>query len=171
MTGKAGLLKRLADAGVGYRAWMTELMAGKEVVGTHDGNQYRRWKETFNGQTVERREVKWAAPYMMYNPHDIPSEWRMWLIKKRDNPPTPEELEKSASQAAVLKGRVEAIEVQEALRRVRQAAQGAQAARPGSSGPDLSKLLQQVQQQPPQPGSEATGRGESFTPGQWKPDK
>ncbi len=41
---------------------------------------------------MERREVQWATAYMYYDPNDIPPEWRMWLRKLRDEPPTEEEL-------------------------------------------------------------------------------
>ncbi len=56
------------------------------------GNRYLRWTETINGRPVERREVQWAQPYFFYTPEVVPSDWRMWLRKLRDTPPTPEEL-------------------------------------------------------------------------------
>lgn len=51
-----------------------------------------RYYENDRGQRIERREVKWNTVYVMYNPDDIPSEWRMWLRKIRDTPPTDAEM-------------------------------------------------------------------------------
>ena len=53
---------------------------------------FPRYFETTRGETKERREVKWGTLYVNYEPTDVPSEWRMWLRKLRDNPPTDEEM-------------------------------------------------------------------------------
>lgn len=45
-----------------------------------------------DGLKKERREVKWASPHMYYDPNEIPPEWRMWLRKLRENPPTEDEV-------------------------------------------------------------------------------
>lgn len=41
---------------------------------------------------VERREVKWFTEYMMYDPNQVHPQWRLWLRKLRDTPPSDEEL-------------------------------------------------------------------------------
>ena len=52
-----------------------------------------RYFETRDGERTERREIKWnVGAYWNYDPNEIPSEWRMWLRKLRDNAPTDEEL-------------------------------------------------------------------------------
>lgn len=70
-------------------------LVGKEQVGKDvHGNIYWRWKETQAGTVVERREVEWARPYLMYDPNDVHPEWRMWLKRQRDSPPNEEEIQK-----------------------------------------------------------------------------
>ncbi|KAJ9510876.1 hypothetical protein QJQ45_027716 [Haematococcus lacustris] len=138
----AGFLSRASDA--------IRSLLGKEVVGKDAlGNVYLRyvpdkrlsirwctnacalhpcgrWHETIKGEKVEKREVNWHAAHMLYDPCEIPPEWRMWLRKLRQQPPTPEEMSMSAEKAEVMRQKVAAIDEQERLRRLRQEAMGNQ---------------------------------------------
>jgi hypothetical protein len=49
-----------------------------------------------DNRVVERRQVKVAGGDHLYDPRNLPTEWRMWLQKTRKEPPTPEELAKYA---------------------------------------------------------------------------
>lgn len=53
-----------------------------------------RWEGVLDGRVVERRQVKVAGGDHLYDPRNLPTEWRMWLQKTRKEPPTPEELAK-----------------------------------------------------------------------------
>lgn len=75
------------------------------------------------GERVERREVKWKTLYINYEPDQVPSEWRMWLRKLRDDPPTDAEMQKSEEKAEALRLGVERINEQDALRRRTMASQ------------------------------------------------
>ena len=83
---------------------------------------------------VERREVKWSSLYINYEPDQIPSEWRMWLRKLREDAPTEAEMVKSEEKAAELRARVEKINEQDAMRRKRAASQQ----------PDMKSVFQKI---------------------------
>ncbi|PNH12355.1 Mimitin, mitochondrial, partial [Tetrabaena socialis] len=94
---------------------------GKKAVGKDSlGNVYYRWYEGSGPGRTERREVQWSAAYMYYDPKDIPAEWRMWLRKLREEPPTDEEMGQSAVKQAAFQARVAVVEEAERLRRLRQ---------------------------------------------------
>ncbi|KAL6752287.1 hypothetical protein V8C86DRAFT_2757670 [Haematococcus lacustris] len=155
----AGFLSRASDA--------IRSLLGKEVVGKDAlGNVYLRWHETIKGEKVEKREVKWHAAHMLYDPCEIPPEWRMWLRKLRQQPPTPEEMSMSAEKAEAMRQKVAAIDEQERLRRLRQEAMGNQARQAGASGPDLSRLLQQMHPEASRAGSRAQPGSPPDQPGQ-----
>ncbi|GIL93330.1 hypothetical protein Vretimale_19746 [Volvox reticuliferus] len=117
---------------------------GKKAVGKDAaGNVYYRWFEGSGADRVERREVQWVTAYMYYDPKDIPSAWRMWLRKQRDDPPTDEEIQQNAVKEAALKSRVAALEETERLRRLRQQAVGTPDQHAGAQ-PDMARFLQQM---------------------------
>ncbi|KAG2428203.1 hypothetical protein HXX76_011883 [Chlamydomonas incerta] len=150
----------------------------KEKVGEDAlGNAYYRWYEGSGAQRTERREVQWASEHMYYDPEDVPSEWRMWLRRLRQDPPTEDELKGSAAKAAALAAKVAVLEEAERLRRLRQQTVGTPDQHAGTT-PDMARFLQQMgssqpqsqqqqQQQPPaQPQAKA---GEPFKPEAWRP--
>lgn len=164
---------------------------GKEVVGKDAmGNVYFRWHEGYGDSRTERREVQWSAEHMFYDPKDIPAEWRMWLRKLREEPPSDEELQQNAAKTAAYKARVAAVEEAERLRRLRQQTVGTSDQHAGAQ-PDISRFLQQMgsgkaagpaagaggsgpsgaqqQQQPPGGTAEGGARGENFKPDTWRP--
>ncbi|GLI66394.1 hypothetical protein VaNZ11_010190 [Volvox africanus] len=117
---------------------------GKKAVGKDAaGNVYYRWFEGSGAERVERREVQWATAYMYYDPKDIPSEWRMWLRKQREEPPTDEEIQQNTVKQVALKSRVAALEESERLRRLRQQAVGSPDQHVGAQ-PDMARFLQQM---------------------------
>ena len=119
---KTDLLRRWYDKAI-------DMILRKETVGFDKmGNKYFRYWENNRGERVERREVKWATLYINYEPDQVPSEWRMWLRKQRDAPPTDAEMAASEEKAEAMRGRIERIEEQDALRRKRQAAENSQPA-------------------------------------------
>jgi len=139
-------MSSLTKSGVFKRAWdaMSDFVMRKEVVGfDKKGNKYFRWYERVNGEKVERREVKWNTIYIMYDPNEIPSEWRMWLRKLRDTPPTEDELAKNEAKAEALRSKVAALEEADRLRRQRMQSMGMHAQQ-AAQQPDMSRFLQQL---------------------------
>eukprot|EP00198_Chlamydomonas_reinhardtii_P005769 XP_001695105.1 predicted protein [Chlamydomonas reinhardtii] len=63
-----------------------DLLMRKEKVGEDAlGNVYYRWYEGSGEHRTERRE-------------EVPAEWRMWLRRLRQDPPTPEELVQTSTR-------------------------------------------------------------------------
>ncbi|PNW78340.1 hypothetical protein CHLRE_09g401150v5 [Chlamydomonas reinhardtii] len=161
-----------------------DLLMRKEKVGEDAlGNVYYRWYEGSGEHRTERREVQWVSEHMYYDPKEVPAEWRMWLRRLRQDPPTPEELVQSAAKAATLSARVAALEEAERLRRLRQQTVGTPDQHAGAT-PDMARFLQQMggssqpqpqqqqQQAPAQPqgqGQAAKAGGEPFKPEAWRP--
>ena len=56
---------------------------------------YRKWEKNISGDMVERRwfETPTGGDYASYNPDATTPQWRQWLNRNRQNPPTPEELQ------------------------------------------------------------------------------
>lgn len=122
------LLKRLQQAAQSVSSSISSLFSKKDLVGQDaNGNLYYRITETKFGNKIERREVKWSQPYFAYDPRSLQPEWRMWLTRKREDPPTEEELAKNAAAKELYKKRVAAVEEQEKLRRFKARSMGAQA--------------------------------------------
>lgn len=44
------------------------------------------------GAAIERRKVRVPGNDLLYDPKVIPPEWRSWLAKTRQDPPTEEEM-------------------------------------------------------------------------------
>ncbi|MEW5304740.1 MAG: hypothetical protein WDW38_009703 [Sanguina aurantia] len=181
--------------GLVHRAYnaVVDLFLKKEVVGFDKaGNKYFRYFENMDGLKKERREVKWASPHMYYDPNEIPPEWRMWLRKLRENPPTEEEVSMGEQRSETMRVKVAAIDEADRLRRYQMASTGSQGAAPAE--PNMAQFLQQMRpagsasasasaapgqaSTPPSPSppsaketpsGEATGTGSSYTPGAWKP--
>ncbi|GFH18892.1 NADH dehydrogenase [ubiquinone] 1 alpha subcomplex subunit 12 [Haematococcus lacustris] len=158
----AGFLSRASDA--------IRSLLGKEVVGKDAlGNVYLRWHETIKGEKVEKREVNWHAAHMLYDPCEIPPEWRMWLRKLRQQPPTPEEMSMSAEKAEVMRQKVAAIDEQERLRRLRQEAMGNQQMHPEASRAGSRAQPGSPPDQPGQPAGAPGPVGTDFKPEAWRP--
>lgn len=56
-----------------------------------------RWTETLHGEVKERRQVKVKGGNVLYDPKIVPPEWRAWLAKTRQEPPSEEELARWAA--------------------------------------------------------------------------
>jgi len=108
----------------------------------------------------------------MYNPTDVPSEWRMWLKKLRKEPPSLAEMAKSEAESVALASKVAAIEEKERLARVRMQSMGDHA-RHASQTPDYGRVIQSMGGEDagsaPSGKSEPKGSGDTFSPGTWKP--
>ncbi|KXZ52935.1 hypothetical protein GPECTOR_8g310 [Gonium pectorale] len=157
---------------------VTDWVMGKKVVGRDAaGNVYYRWYEGSGEERLERREVQWSTAYMFYDPNDIPSEWRMWLRKQRDEPPSEEEMRQNAAKKAALAARVAVLDEAERLRRLRQQTVGMPDQHAGAQ-PDMARFLQQMGSggrgaaTGPAPGGGGTPGPSSGTPGggDFKPD-
>ncbi|GAX73749.1 hypothetical protein CEUSTIGMA_g1201.t1 [Chlamydomonas eustigma] len=136
------------------------------------GGDKNGYFETVRGEKVERREVKWSTVYVNYNPNDIPSEWRMWLRKLRENPPTDAEMAQSQAKAEIMKQKVAAIDEEERLRRLRMESMGMHAHQ-ASPQPDLSRFLQNVDSESAAGPSGAASKPQQsagdFKPEAWSP--
>ncbi|KAG2498180.1 hypothetical protein HYH03_003935 [Edaphochlamys debaryana] len=165
-----GALRRAANKAFDF------LMGKKEVGRDAVGNIYFQWYEGSGEGRVEKREVQWATAYMYYDPNDIPPEWRMWLRKQREQPPTEEELARSAAQRHQMAARVAALDEKERLRRQRQEAMGTPDQHAGAQ-PDMARFIQQMGGKADggaaAPGPEApkrpSGPSEGYKPDSWKP--
>jgi len=52
-----------------------------------------RWLEKdLSGGLVERRKVRVPGNDILYDPRAVPPEWRSWLARTRQDPPTEEEM-------------------------------------------------------------------------------
>ncbi|KAF5839408.1 hypothetical protein DUNSADRAFT_810 [Dunaliella salina] len=138
--GGGGLLRR----GLPLLQRLVDTVMRRETVGYDKlGNKYIRWHESKNGEQVERRQVDWTGDYSFYEPNKIPSEWRMWLRKQREHPPTEEEMAANEMKAATLQTKVQQLDEKERLRRLRMQALGSQDPA-ASASPDMSRFLQQL---------------------------
>eukprot|EP00879_Flechtneria_rotunda_P012058 GHRR01012593.1.p1 GENE.GHRR01012593.1~~GHRR01012593.1.p1 ORF type:complete len:172 (+),score=65.34 GHRR01012593.1:299-814(+) len=109
-----------------------------------NGNRYYRWTDKdVAGDLIERRRVRVPGNNILYDPKVIPPEWRGWLAKTRQNPPTEEEMARSATRAAIMQERIAAIEEREQQRRIRQESLGQQAT--AAAGPDINKFMSQLE--------------------------
>eukprot|EP00878_Enallax_costatus_P005375 GHUV01005644.1.p1 GENE.GHUV01005644.1~~GHUV01005644.1.p1 ORF type:complete len:170 (+),score=53.52 GHUV01005644.1:535-1044(+) len=134
------------SSGLFSKAWekLRSLVTKETFVGADaNGNRYYRFVEKdAAGAAVERRRVRVPGNDLLYDPKVIPPEWRSWLAKTRQEPPTEEEMAQTAMRKAVMAQRVAAIEEREQQRRIRMESLGSQANT--AAGPDINRFMQQL---------------------------
>jgi NADH:ubiquinone oxidoreductase subunit len=133
-----------------------EAVTGQQLVGTDTyGNKYYQWTERTPGSVApggaaaagvrERRRVVVAGGEHLYDPNRLPPEWRAWLQRTRDDPPTAEEAARAEERARVMKARVRAVEERERQRRLAKELGGGVQAGPASGDGGMARLLQDMQ--------------------------
>jgi len=115
MSGKglvASLFNRVSNA-----------MSRRQLVGTDflGNNFYRKVEVDLSGSEFERRTMVPAdrGNHSSYNPLSVPAQWRQWLSKTREDPPTEEEMQQDAVRVAQLQMRVTQLNAEEHRRRLR----------------------------------------------------
>uniref|UniRef100_A0A7S3E307 NADH dehydrogenase [ubiquinone] 1 alpha subcomplex subunit 12 n=1 Tax=Chloropicon laureae TaxID=464258 RepID=A0A7S3E307_9CHLO len=99
------------------------LGARKELVGTDSlGNQYYKKFEMDPDLGVEKEHRWMVSPRghnhaYTYDPNRTPVEWVGWLRGARDNPPTPQELERNEMSRKHMQMQVKELKVKEERRR------------------------------------------------------
>jgi NADH:ubiquinone oxidoreductase subunit len=147
-----GLLARLV-------AKAREAFTGQQLVGTDaHGNKYYRWVEATAGAAApggaaaagkrERRRVVVSGGEHLYDPNRLPPEWRAWLQRTRDEPPTEEEAARAEERVRVMRMRILAVEAKERQRRLARELGGGGGGGPvgGAGAGGMAQLLQDMQQ-------------------------
>ncbi|KAI9007714.1 hypothetical protein DFJ74DRAFT_368655 [Hyaloraphidium curvatum] len=151
----------------------------------HFGNTYYEVKAEGNELPKRIMEPKNTVELSEYDPTKIPVQWRAWLTRGRDNPPSPEELLAAERRAMLMAEKVRNIEA-----RLKEQKMLALAGSPGA-GVAAGSAEAAATQQPaapspatepapaPAPGrrpkgldalqTEPSGSFEHFQPGSWKP--
>ncbi|KAF6251975.1 hypothetical protein COO60DRAFT_1704507 [Scenedesmus sp. NREL 46B-D3] len=137
----------MSRGGVLSKAWerLRSLVLKETFVGADaNGNKYYRFMEKdLSGQLVERRRVRVPGNDLLYDLKTVPAEWRSWLARTRQQPPTEEDMARVAARKALMQQRVAAIEEREQQRRIRMESLGKQATTAG--GPDISRFMSQLE--------------------------
>lgn len=139
-----------------------EAVTGQRLVGRDaHGNAYYSWLEARAGEPAkrERRRVVVAGGDHLYDPNRLPPEWRAWLQKTREDPPTPEEEARAEERARVMRARVLAIEERERQRRLAREHGGGGGGGPAGGGGGMARLMQDVQRTDADDGGRQGGDG------------
>ncbi|XP_002733657.1 NADH dehydrogenase [ubiquinone] 1 alpha subcomplex assembly factor 2-like [Saccoglossus kowalevskii] len=142
----------------------------KQFVGSdHLGNKYYEIQSrttAFGGQRKARRLVELSTKFHEYEPDSIPIEWDSWIRRKRDNPPTMEEVFGREKNTEIRKTR--AMEVDQRDKELQQKAREegliADSAHTIPKGHASAKVYQNIDKS-----SDATTTGSEFQPGAWEP--
>eukprot|EP00882_Tetradesmus_deserticola_P022270 GHRQ01024164.1.p3 GENE.GHRQ01024164.1~~GHRQ01024164.1.p3 ORF type:complete len:121 (+),score=39.21 GHRQ01024164.1:261-623(+) len=92
----------MSRSGVLSTAWerLRSLLLKETLVGADaNGNKYYRFMEKdLSGQLVERRRVRVPGNDLLYDPKTVPAEWRSWLARTRQEPPTEDDMARCAAE-------------------------------------------------------------------------
>lgn len=125
---------------------ITNAVSRRQLVGRDAlGNAfYRKVEVDLSGSEFERRTMVPAdrGNHSSYNPLSVPSQWRQWLSKTRNDPPTVEEMEQDAIRVSQLQTRVMQLNAEEHRRRMR--AQSAGEEPEMADGPSLDRFVGQL---------------------------
>uniref|UniRef100_G1KI90 NADH:ubiquinone oxidoreductase complex assembly factor 2 n=1 Tax=Anolis carolinensis TaxID=28377 RepID=G1KI90_ANOCA len=154
-------------------AWLRASGPAKEYVGSDPfGNQYYRIPkhETWAGQMIKERRFVEAAGVKEYEYQtgDIPVEWEAWIRKKRNDPPTIEEILKAQKYQEEMKRRIEDVYEKERLLQAKEYKEGLVAEplqtqiKGHASSPHFGKN---------EPSEEPVSTANIFQPGSWMPPK
>ncbi|MCO5595499.1 hypothetical protein L7F22_049543 [Adiantum nelumboides] len=94
------------------------LVRRRELVGKdNSGNAFFRHSTTVDGAVAERRWVEYVGEP---NPRNLQAEWYSWLIGRRKDAPTPEEMVALEAYRQRVKMNAAIVESEEEKRRFRQ---------------------------------------------------
>ncbi|KAI5080110.1 hypothetical protein GOP47_0005589 [Adiantum capillus-veneris] len=121
---------------------MWALVRMKELVGKDNaGNVFYRHSTTVDGAVTERRWVEYAGEP---NPRNLPAEWYSWLIGRRKDAPTSEEIMGLEAYRQRVKMNAAIVEKEEEKRRFRQKSLQHDGNMDTMKPPDMSRFVQQV---------------------------
>ncbi|XP_021390027.2 NADH dehydrogenase [ubiquinone] 1 alpha subcomplex assembly factor 2 [Lonchura striata] len=143
----------------------------KELVGTDQfGNKYYRVPkhESRAGQIIPERRFVEAVnrEAYQYQIGDFPAEWEAWIRKKREDPPTIEEILRNENYREEMKQKVKDVSEKDKLLQAKEYEEGL-VAEPGhtqvkghASAPYYGKK---------EPSQDPTSTANTFQPGAWMP--
>ncbi|XP_054034481.1 NADH dehydrogenase [ubiquinone] 1 alpha subcomplex assembly factor 2 [Dryobates pubescens] len=143
----------------------------KELVGTDQfGNNYYRVPkhETRAGQIIPERRFVEAInrEAYQYQMGDFPMEWEAWIRKKRNDPPTIEEILKNENYREEMKHKIKDVTEKEKLLQAKEYSEGLVAepvqtrVKGHASAPYYGKS---------EPSQDPTSTASTFQPGSWMP--
>ncbi|XP_049651357.1 NADH dehydrogenase [ubiquinone] 1 alpha subcomplex assembly factor 2 [Accipiter gentilis] len=143
----------------------------KELVGTDQfGNKYYRVPkhETRAGQIIQERRFVEAINRQayLYEMGDFPIEWEAWIRKKRNDPPTIEEILKNENYREELKQKIKDVSEKDKLLQAKEYKEGLVAepahtqVKGHASAPYYGKK---------EPSQDPTSTANTFQPGSWMP--
>ncbi|XP_037229461.1 NADH dehydrogenase [ubiquinone] 1 alpha subcomplex assembly factor 2 isoform X1 [Falco biarmicus] len=143
----------------------------KELVGTDQfGNKYYRVPkhETHTGQIIpERRFVEAInSEAYRYEMGDFPTEWEAWIRKRREDPPTIEEILKNESYREEMKQKIKDVSEKDKLLQAKEYKEGLVAepahtqVKGHASAPYYGKK---------EPSQDPMSTANTFQPGSWMP--
>ncbi|XP_074877558.1 NADH dehydrogenase [ubiquinone] 1 alpha subcomplex assembly factor 2 [Buteo buteo] len=143
----------------------------KELVGTDQfGNKYYRVPkhETRAGQIIQERRFVEAINRQAYQYEmgDFPIEWEAWIRKKRNDPPTIEEILKNENYREEMKQKIKDVSEKDKLLQAKEYKEGLVAepahtrVKGHASAPYYGKK---------EPSQDPTSTANTFQPGSWMP--
>ncbi|XP_075595561.1 NADH dehydrogenase [ubiquinone] 1 alpha subcomplex assembly factor 2 [Balearica regulorum gibbericeps] len=143
----------------------------KELVGTDQfGNKYYRVPkhETRAGQIIPERRFVEAINRQAYQYEmgDFPTEWEAWIRKKRNDPPTIEEILKNENYREEMKQKIKDVSEKDKLLQAKEYKEGLVAGpvhtqvKGHASAPYYGKK---------EPSQDPTSTASTFQPGSWMP--
>ncbi|XP_030048141.1 NADH dehydrogenase [ubiquinone] 1 alpha subcomplex assembly factor 2 [Microcaecilia unicolor] len=143
----------------------------KHHMGTDQfGNKYFYIPEqrTWTGQTIrERRTVEPVhKKEYEYEAGDIPLEWEAWIRRKREDPPTIEEILNNEKNREVVKLRSNELYEKDKLQQVKEYEEGL-VAQPGRT--QIKGHASAPFYETNEPSEDPTSTAKSFQPGSWTP--
>ncbi|NXY70714.1 NDUF2 factor, partial [Glareola pratincola] len=151
--------------------WLRLLGPEKELVGTDQfGNKYYRVPkhETRAGQIIPERRFVEAINRQAYQYEmgDFPTEWEAWIRKKRNDPPTIEEILKNENYREEIKQKIKDVSEKDKLLQAKEYKEGLVAkpvhtqVKGHASAPYYGKK---------EPSQDPTSTASTFQPGSWMP--
>ncbi|XP_042307824.1 NADH dehydrogenase [ubiquinone] 1 alpha subcomplex assembly factor 2 [Sceloporus undulatus] len=148
-------------------------LPAKEYVGSDPaGNKYYRipQHETWAGQIVKERRYVEAVGVEEYEYEvgDIPAEWEAWIRKKRNDPPTIEEIFKKEKYKEEIKRKIEDICEKDRIQKAKEYEEGLVSEprqtqiKGHASAPHYGKN---------EPSEEPVSTANIYQPGSWMPPK
>lgn len=116
-------------------------LVGRDALGNYF---YKKVEVDLSGSEFERRTMVPAdrGNHSSYDPLSVPTQWRQWLSKTRDDPPTEEEMQQDTVRVAQLQMRVAQLNAEEHRRRMRAQSLGEEPEM--AEGPSMDRFVGQL---------------------------
>lgn len=127
---------------VGFLARLWAVVRLKELVGKdRAGNTYYRQSRKVDGALTERRYVEYKGDS---DPRTLPVEWSSWLMGRRKEAPTPEEIMALEAYRKRVKMNAAMVEKEEEKRRFRSKSLQQDVHTDETKPPEMNKFIEQV---------------------------